>query len=329
MNPVLDSTIIVNHNAAQLLRGHLDSVLACPKFCIVLAYHHGESFIKAQLESINFSSPLCGHILVGVDNCATPPLATPPGCALGIKVLDAPSRGPAGNFYALLADAAGSDYYAFCDQDDLWLPHKIDRAYSALSKLPASQPALYCSSTLLIDEKDRVIGRSRHMPHPARFANALVQCIAGGNTMVFNAAAREAFLAAGSDMPPAAHDWRMYLTTCACGGTVIYDPEPSVLYRQHGANVMGENRSMRARWRRLRALLDGQFARCISSHLLALDRIGKRMPTEAVTQLAQFRAIRLESNPLLRVVLLWRSGIYRQTALDQTALYLAALFNKL
>ena len=303
--------------------------MSIPKLCILLAYHHGESFIKAQLGSIKFSSPLHCHILVSVDACEVPPLAPPPGCTLGIKVLDAPSSGPAGNFYALLADAAESDYYAFCDQDDLWLPHKLDRACDALGKIPASQPALYCSSTLLIDENDRVIGRSRPMPHPARFANALVQCIAGGNTMVFNAAARDAFLVAGPEMPPATHDWRMYLTTCACGGTVIYDPEPSVLYRQHGANVMGENRSMRARWRRLRVLLNGQFARWISSHLLALDRIADRMPTETAAQVSQFRAIRRETNPMLRVVLLWRLGIYRQSALDQTALYAAALFNKL
>lgn len=38
------------------------------------------------------------------------------------------------SFWKLLEDAYGADYYAFCDQDDVWLPKKVERGVFALEK---------------------------------------------------------------------------------------------------------------------------------------------------------------------------------------------------
>ncbi|EDK72391.1 glycosyl transferase, group 2 family protein [candidate division TM7 genomosp. GTL1] len=59
----------------------------------------------------------------------------------------------------------------------------------------------------------------------------MVQNVAGGNTMVFNNAARRLLIAAGSDVDVVAHDWWVYIVVSACGGRVHYDSRPSLRYR--------------------------------------------------------------------------------------------------
>ena len=90
------------------------------------------------------------------------------------------------------------------------------------------------------------------------FENALVQSLAGGNTMVFNCAAKRLLEKAGS-LDIVAHDWWTYKLTTAAGGFVVYDPEPSVEYRQHGQNLIGSNSSIFAKIQRIRMLLSNRF----------------------------------------------------------------------
>lgn len=79
-----------------------------------------------------------------------------------------------------------ADYFAFSDQDDIWLPEKLSRAIGMLEKLPPNTPSLYGSRTQLINAQGEIIGISKLIPHELSFNNALVQNVAGGNTMVFN-----------------------------------------------------------------------------------------------------------------------------------------------
>ena len=65
--------------------------------------------------------------------------------------------------------------------------------------------------------------------------------------MLFNAAAKRLFEAV-PDVRVVAHDWWAYQLVSGAGGTVIYDPEPTVDYRQHGANLIGGNQGLRAKW---------------------------------------------------------------------------------
>jgi hypothetical protein len=105
---------------------------------------------------------------------------------------------------------------------------------------------MYCSRLLLVDDALRPIGRS---PLPRRgpaFENALVENIATGCTIVLNAAARQLLLRSLPADGVRMHDWWAYLTLSAFG-RVVYDPEPRILYRQHGGNVVGAATGWR-RW---------------------------------------------------------------------------------
>ena len=52
----------------------------------------------------------------------------------------------------LLKHADSSGYYSFCDQDDVWIPDKLERAVDAINKYSKSKPVMYCSAYHLVDE---------------------------------------------------------------------------------------------------------------------------------------------------------------------------------
>ena len=67
----------------------------------------------------------------------------------------------------------------------IFVANKLSSAIDTLKTLDAKLPNLYCSRTINIDEKGNKIGISP-LCKRASFRNALVQNMAGGNTMVFN-----------------------------------------------------------------------------------------------------------------------------------------------
>ena len=141
------------------------------------------------------------------------------------------------NFVSLVrSDDVDGDLFAYSDQDDVWFPEKLAKAVSWFEARPTDQPALYFTRTELIEEGGAPIGFSPLFVRAPTFQNALVQNIGGGNTMVFNRAARLALRATPADVALVAHDWWTYQVVTGIGGLAHYDPWPSLKYRQHGRN---------------------------------------------------------------------------------------------
>lgn len=246
-----------------------------------------------------------------------------------IAVFDGPKKGFAANFLSLLCqESIQGDYFSFSDQDDIWRPEKIECAVQWLDKVPTEVPALYCSRTQLVDENNMDIGCSPLFQRPPHFKNALVQNIAGGNTMVFNRAARALLLQAGPHVDVVAHDWWVYQVISACGGMVHYDSRPALRYRQHGGNLIGSNNGIGARIRRVSMLFEGQLKNWNEQNVHALGLLQFDMSEEARSVFVRFRDARGRS-AFNRVLGIWRSGVYRQTTLGNIGLLAAALFNKI
>jgi glycosyltransferase involved in cell wall biosynthesis len=129
-----------------------------------------------------------------------------------LRILKGPCRGGQYNFLELAArDDLDADYYAWSDQDDLWLPFKLSRVLEQLFPLGQDRPAIYCGRTILTNERGEDYALSTLLNHRLpSFANALLQNICGGNTIVFNRPAR-ALIAAGAKLEPVMHDWWAYL----------------------------------------------------------------------------------------------------------------------
>ncbi|MEO5732796.1 MAG: hypothetical protein ABIQ87_03790 [Rubrivivax sp.] len=152
--------------------------------------------------------------------------------------------------------------------------------------------------------------------------------MAGGNTMVFNRAARDLLRQAGETVEAITHDWWAYMLVTGCGGKVHYDPHPTVRYRQHSNNQFGSNQTLSAHVTRARLLLQGRFKTWVDANVRALMRVQHLMTTDNQQVLADF--VEARRSPLARrLVGLKRTGIFRQTLLGNLGLTAAATINRL
>lgn len=246
-----------------------------------------------------------------------------------ISIHAGPAEGSTANFLSLTCRAdIDADYFAYADQDDVWESDKLERAVEWLKTVPPDVPALYGSRTQLVDARMQHLGYSPLFERTPDFRNALVQSIAGGNTMVFNRAARDLLRRAGENVEAVTHDWWAYMLVTGCGGLVHYDPYPTVRYRQHGANQFGSNVSVQAQLRRARLLLQGRFRGWVDANLRALQRARHLMTPENQLVLDEFVSAR-QQWLLPRLIGLRRAGIFRQTTRGNLGLSVAALINRL
>jgi hypothetical protein len=148
-----------------------------------------------------------------------------------------------GSFLALLRMAlpGPAAYFAFADQDDVWLPKKLAHGVAALAALPSDQPGLYFCARALVDATLAPVGEVLAPRRPPGFPAALTQNLAPGCCMMLNRAAAE--LIDASPLPEGTwHDWWSYVLVAAHGGQVIAGNTPDILYRQHNENLVGEPR---------------------------------------------------------------------------------------
>lgn len=242
-------------------------------------------------------------------------------------LMQGPHTGYAANFMSLIGSAeVVGDCFAFCDQDDCWAIDKLSRALAWMRKQPVGVPAMYCGRTRLIDADDNLIGCSPLFRRTPAFRNALAQSLAGGNTMLFNDACRQLMARAGG--PVTSHDWWAYLVVTGCGGTVRYDPYPTIGYRQHDDNLIGSNASAGARLLRLKNMLRGSYADWNKINLAALEGIEAQITVENQRTLELFREVRSASLPR-RLLRLAQARLYRQTAGGNLGLVLATLLGRL
>lgn len=303
------------------------------RLAVLLATYNGARFLDAQLRSV-IAQDWAAIDVVASDDCSsdsTPGLLAswqPIWNKGDFTVISGPRRGFAGNFRKLLAEAeVDAEYVAFCDQDDIWLSDKTKVAVAALDA-HGSRPALYCARTLITDVDDREISLSTLFRKTPDFANALVQSIGGGNTMVMNRAAYDLLREAAKRTDFVSHDWFAYLIVSGAGGKVIYSETPHVRYRQHGANLIGSNLGVRARIDRARFALSGRYVGWNNLNMSALAACRDLLTPDAAAKFDRFCQARNGRLPE-RIVNLWRSGVYRQTAIGQLSLYLAGLLGKL
>ncbi|MFC7704779.1 glycosyltransferase family 2 protein [Plastorhodobacter daqingensis] len=302
---------------------------------ILMALHNGARHLSQQLESLAAQSHRQWHLIVSDDGSQDDGPALLQRFAAGrpqgqVRLLAGPGQGFARNFLHLL-QAAGPDVpmAALSDQDDLWLPEKLARAVEALARLPPNRPALFCARTLICDADLRPLAPSPRWRRPFGFANALVQNVAAGNTIVLNRAALDLAqtLAPLAGVVPA-HDWWLYQIVTGAGGIVLRDDRPALLYRQHPGNLMGRNDTPRAALARAARLGDGTFRRWVDANLANLASAQAFLTPEARTRLAIFAEARQAPVPA-RLRGLGRAGIYRQTRRGTAAMWTAAALGRL
>lgn len=303
------------------------------KVAILLATFHGQHYLHEQLDSFARQTHSNWEVWASDDGSEddTHQILEQYRQDWGVQRLsihNGPQEGFAANFLSLTCKAEiNADYFAYSDQDDVWEDDKLERAVNWLSKVPENVPALYCSRTRLVDERNCEIGVSPLFSKMPSFSNALMQNIGGGNTMVLNKSARSLLQIAGDQISVVTHDWWAYIVVTGCGGQVFYDPAPTLRYRQHAGNLVGMNSSALARLNRFRMLLAGQLRDWNDMHLFALKKLERFLTPSSKVTLERFSRARSRS----LIPRLWgfaHSGVYRQTTMGNLGLVIASIFNK-
>lgn len=299
---------------------------------ILLATYNGGRFLAEQLSSIARQTHANWTLTVSDDGSTDNTLDLVAQFAEQVSqqvtVLSGPCQGSSTrNFFHLIQHAQAkdpSDLFAFCDQDDVWLEDKLERAVAWHANNIVKPVRLYCGRTQFVNEQLKPIGLSPGIKRPPSFGNALVQNIASGNTMVMSSAV----LMAQKEIQPEHsvwHDWTTYLVATSLGGLVWFDDAPSLHYRQHMANVIGSNDGLRAQIARLGPLFSGRFKRWSDMNEEAVAVLSPMLSSESLACLKEFRIMRSSSCALQRINCLRKSQVRRQRATSNVTLGFAII----
>lgn len=218
---------------------------------ILMATYNGEQYLREQLDSLMDQTVRDLHIVIR-DDCST-------DSTWGIlqayqkeshgKITLLRNKRNSGsakyNFLQLMADFQ-ENYLMLCDQDDIWLPDKVEKTLAEMKRLEmrygADRPVLVHTDLRVVDNALETISPSFRVAMHADYTKTtlnqqLIQNTLTGCTCMYNRALAE-YLRHVPEGYVVMHDWYLMLVAAAFGFIGHVD-EPTILYRQHGANVIG------------------------------------------------------------------------------------------
>ena len=216
---------------------------------ILLATYNGEKYLKEQIDSI-LNQTYKNIRLVISDDCSkdsTRKILKEYETDERVEIhYQNNNQGYVKNFEYLLKQVT-SDFYMLSDQDDVWLPEKIEKTYYTLLEKNAdlvfgdlevvneNLKTIYPSFNkfMLLDRRIRKYIDSYRL-------NYLYNCITGCTVMAKKNMIKK-ILPFPSKSKYVAHDHWMGIII-SLNGKVAYMPEKYIKYRQHGNNQIGTNK---------------------------------------------------------------------------------------
>lgn len=239
-----------------------------PKVAVLLASYNGAQWLEAQVLSILACEGVAPHIFLSDDGSTDGTVHIAKEiCCDRLTVLPPSPQGSAGqNFIRLMLDTPwdGYDYVCLADQDDVWNADKLARAVAVLRNTGA---AAYSSDITAFwpDGRQQYIRKSQ----PQCRWDYLFESAGPGNTFVWPMAQANFLRAFLMHADPvlrgqiALHDWAFYAIFREAGKSWHIDAHSGLAYRQHGENVLGASKGLKAVWARLDLLRNGWYRRQI------------------------------------------------------------------
>lgn len=223
---------------------------------VVLATYNGEKYLKEQIDSLLNQKGVKVNILVRDDGSTDNTTG----------ILDNYQKKGMLTWYTgehlnvqkgylnLLKNVEKSDYYAFCDQDDVWDEDKLLIAVTELEKFSKDKPSMYFSGQRLVDENLKTIAIHKIANNRDDYANFLISNVAGCTT-VFN---NKLLTAINSKSPEfiLMHDSWLFKVCVSLGGNYYADTTAHISYRQHGNNVAGLNKGIKGKVRQVKRYIN-------------------------------------------------------------------------
>lgn len=221
------------------------------RVAILLATYNGCRYLETLLNSLFNQSFTEFNIFIHDDNSMDGTVSYVKEFIKGknnVFILeDNCNRGAKASFMWLL-EKVEADYYMFCDQDDLWLPNKIEQSVEKLKELEEenpNKPICIHTDLAVADANYNIVSKS--LWKQSRVKPAILEdkdyiqvfnCVTGC-TLIFNQLAKECALPM-NDLAPM-HDFWVVYKTLDHGGILTHLPYSTMLYCQHGNNEVGAN----------------------------------------------------------------------------------------
>ena len=207
-----------------------------------MSTYNGEKFVAEQIESIQKQTHTEWHLIIRDDG------STDKTCEIvgdfankdsRIKLIRAENVGVIKSFYELIKNNNEADFYFFADQDDYWLPEKLTVMLAEAKKHDNRKPVMYYTDLTVTDKVLNVTAKSMIRSQSDHANTKLVQeltenTVTGGASMINHELAK--LWQTTNDI--IMHDWYLALVAVALG-ELVYIDQPTHLYRQHDANVLG------------------------------------------------------------------------------------------
>lgn len=129
------------------------------EIAVCMSTYNGEKYIREQLDSIFSQEGITVKLIVRDDGSTDSTISiieNSPPQLYEIQIIKGKNIGCENSYNQLCMYALqniNADYYAFCDQDDFWLPTKLHEAVKVLDNYDNDMPNLYFSNLTLVDER--------------------------------------------------------------------------------------------------------------------------------------------------------------------------------
>ena len=222
------------------------------KVAILLSTYNGEKYLREQIDSILAQTYDNFELIVRDDGSKDSTVEIVKEYMeksdKEITLMVGKNLGSIKSFFELLKHS-DADYFSFADQDDIWLPNKIELAVNSLNKLDDTKPNMAFSNVDYYDTEMNFMGNGDSKNKKPSFLNSLYECINQGMTMVINKTARDYII---KNIPEKCffHDWWTYMI-CTAFGSVVQDDVVTVKYRRAKTNatVEGQGKITLLVWR--------------------------------------------------------------------------------
>lgn len=308
------------------------------RVCILLSTYNGEKYLSEQLDSLYGQKGVEIHLLVRDDGSkdATMSILHDHKTRLGkMTIIQGENLGAGGSFLALISEAVKKfqdfDYYAFCDQDDVWFPTKVLTGVKVLEE-SVNKYKMFFSGAINTDANLQPIASSCVRLVNSFGANLVANHILGCTMLINGALLQEInkintkpFTIPNGNLP--IHDAWAAIVAYSLNADVIQSLSGLMYYRQHGHNVIGaghgfwsiqKNRILRY----LGGATHGKANKCI----IALQVLDDDIPSQNRDLLKKVADYRRSFKS--KFSLLFDKRMYEYGVVDNIGTFLTILFNK-
>lgn len=231
-----------------------------PSISVAIATYNGAKYLEEQLNSILSQTLIPSEIVVTDDGSTDGTkdiLERYQKSGLIRYSVNADTLGYIANFKRAVSMCKKGNHVALSDQDDVWLPGKLQAAADVLKSIEdQNRPLMVYSDLILVDPSLNVLNSSfRNELGQDSYEHCLETVLFGGFvngcTMLMNPAMVTLFdtIPSNADVP---HDSWISLIAHTFG-VVREVPEALILYRKHSENATGlESHRKKGRWGRLK-----------------------------------------------------------------------------